>query len=327
MKKRPFPSLRSHTARAQQSAAVGAAASHSSIDTRSLAALLCALCLWASAFAGIRAGLAAYSPGHVALLRFLVASAVLAAHALLTRMRPPAWGDLGHIALAGFLGITVYHVALTFGEVSVTAGAASLLVASVPIITAILSTAFLGERLSRWGWGGTLISFGGVALIVVGEGQGVRFEPGALLIVLAALGTGSYFVLQKPLLRRYSALQLVTWCIWVGTGCMLVFLPGLGVAVRTAAPAATLAIIYMGIFPAALAYVLWSYALSKAPASIVSSFIYVSPVLATLIAWVWLGEVPGILSVAGGVVVLAGVVVVNTRGVRRTAPPSAYPPR
>lgn len=120
-------------------------------DARTLAAIGVTLLPWASAFAAIRAGLTAYAPGTLALLRFLVASTVLGIYALATRMRLPALRDLPAMLLMGLVGITLYHVPLNYGEVTVTAGAASLLIASAPTFTALLATAFLGERLRVWG--------------------------------------------------------------------------------------------------------------------------------------------------------------------------------
>jgi len=284
------------------------------MGTRTLVALGVTLVFWASAFAGIRAGLEAYAPGHLALFRFLVASTVLVGYAALTRMRMPEVRDLPTILLLGFLGFTVYHVAVAYGEVSVTAGAASLLIASGPVFTAFLARVFLGERLNVWGWLGIAVSFLGVALVALGEGEGVRFDQGAFLILLAAFSTSLYFVFQKPYLKKYSAFQFTSYTIWAGTFFMLVFLPGLAHSVQIASLDATLAVVYLGIFPAALAYMTWTYALSQAPASIVTSFLYLSPVLAILIAWVWLGELPLALSMIGGFLSLLGVVLVTTRG-------------
>src|SRR5690606_42088124 len=137
-----------------------------------------------------------------------------------------------------------------------------------------------------------LVSFAGVTLIALGEGSGLNFDPGAALILLSAVATSLYFVFQKPYLKRYSALQFTTYSIWAGTLFMLVFLPGLPRAVATAPLNATLAIVYLGIFPAALAHVTWAYALSPPPASVAMSSLSVNPVLALAAPWLWLRQLP-----------------------------------
>lgn len=281
---------------------------------RTLVALAVTIILWASAFAGIRAGLEAYSPGQLALLRFMIASVALGIVALLTRMRLPSLRDVPAMFLLGFVGFAVYHLALNYGELSVSAGAASLIVASSPVFTALLAAAFLGERLRLWGWLGIALSFAGVAFVALGSEGGFHFDPRAMLIMVSALSSSIYFVMQKPYFRRYSALQLTTFAIWAGTLLMSPYLPGLARALPNAPVGATLAAVYLGLFPAALAYVTWNYALSRTPASIVAPFLYLIPVLAIVIAWVWRSEVPAPVSLVGGTLALGGVVLVNTRG-------------
>lgn len=289
------------------------------MDSRTLLAIGLTILPWASAFAGIRAGLQDYHPAQLTLLRFLVASAVLGVYALAVRMPMPLRKDWGTIFLLSFLGITIYHTALNYGEVTVSSGPAALLIACGPVFTALMSWRFLGERLSAWGWAGISIAFSGVVLIAFGEGGGFRFEPGALLVLLSALVTSVYFVFQKPLLGRYNPLHYTAYSIWAGTVPLLVFSPGLVPAVFHASAAATWSVVYLGIFPGALAYLTWTYALSRAPASRVTSFLYISPVLATLIGFLWLGEVPSAISLTGGAIALVGVVVVNTLGRFRQA--------
>jgi drug/metabolite transporter (DMT)-like permease len=137
--------------------------------------------------------------------------------------------------------------------------------------------------------------------------------------VLSALASSIYFVMQKPLLLRYTPLEVTTYTMWAGTVPMLVFAPGLVAALPHAPASATLSVLYLGVFPAAIAYLAWTAALAKTSASVTSCFLYVSPVLAILIAAVWIHEVPTVLSLVGGAIALAGVIVVNTLG--RPAPP------
>lgn len=279
-----------------------------------IVALSICLILWASAFAGIRLGLRGFGPGELALLRFIIASASLLMYALITRLPMPKLQDLPMLFLMGFLGFTVYHVGLNAGEVAVPAGAASFIIASVPVFSTLLAVIFLQERLTVLGWTGAAISFLGVAVISVGTGTGLKFEPAALYIVLAALGESLFFVLQKPFLSRYSGLQLTTYTIWTGTVFMMVYLPGLISQLGRASAASTLAVAYLGIFPAAIGYVLWSIALSRADVSRVTSTLNLSPILSLIIAFLVLGEVPTALSVVGGAITVAGVIILNTLG-------------
>jgi drug/metabolite transporter (DMT)-like permease len=282
--------------------------------SRTLVALAFTLVVWASAFAGIRAGLNAYSPANLAILRFLVASLALAIYAGIAHFRRPDLSDIPGLILTGAIGITFYNLALNYGETRVTAGAASMLIASTPIWTALAARLWLHEKLTIVGWCGVLVSFAGVALIAIGEGKGIHLSPQALIILAAAVTSALYMILQKHYLGRYSALEFTAYSIWFGTLLMLPFANGLLRSLRTAPASATLAVIYLGIFPGALAYVAWSFVMSHGAAGRTSTLLYVIPIVAVAIAWIWLGEVPRLISLGGGMIALSGVVVVNRFG-------------
>jgi len=286
--------------------------------SRPLLAAVLTVALWASAFPGIRAGLQSYSPLHLALLRYAAAALTLSSYALAKHMRLSPWRDLVKMALLGLVGIAFYGVALNLGEVSVPAAVASFLINTGPVFVALEGRIWLGERLHRTGWLGIFISFCGIAVIAWSGASGVTLDLRALLILGAAVAYSLYSVGQKPLLKHYTAVEFTTCAVTASACFLLVFLPGLPEEIKTAPLSNTLAVLYLGIIPAALGYVTWAYALAHVPATRAASFLYLQPLLVLGIAWVWLGEWPSILALVGGVLVLAGVIVMNFR--RRATP-------
>jgi drug/metabolite transporter (DMT)-like permease len=285
------------------------------------AALAGTVLLWASLFVATRAALPAYGPGHLMLLRFLLASLTLGAVAVVNRPRLPRRADVPALVASGLLGITLCNLGMTYGTQTITAGSASMLASLGPVFAALLATLFLHERLRLWGWVGIAVSFGGVATIALGEGGGVRLELGAALLALGALAQGISFVVQKAVVGRYGPVALISYTIWFGTLPMLVFAPGLLDTITAAPIDATLGVIYLGVVAGALAQCIWAYALSQIPASRASSYLYLIPGLAIVLGWAFLGELPTMLSLVGGAMTLAGVIVVNTLGRERAAAP------
>lgn len=288
-------------------------------------ALVVQMILWGTAFPMIKIALVDLSAPHLTLLRHLVASAAFLPLLLAFRARLlPKRADVPYFMLLGVVGYTVYHLALNYGQTSVSAGAASLIIATAPAITALLAVFMLGERLPALGWVGSAVAFLGVALIVVGDsGEGVTFNAYAWLIVIGAVATSFYAILQRRMFSRYRPIEVAAFATWAGTVPMLAFVPGVVADVAAAAPSALLATLYIGVFPSAVAYTIFAFALSRAPVTVVAAALYMVPVFSLIASWLLVGEVPGSLTVAGGAVAIAGIVLVNVtkqRGARRSVP-------
>jgi drug/metabolite transporter (DMT)-like permease len=130
--------------------------------------------------------------------------------------------------------------------------------------------------------------------------------------VLAATCTAIFNVTQRKLLTRYSPLQTTAYAVAIATLLMVVFTPKLVQEIQIAPAIANGLVIYLGVFPAALSYFLWGYALAKAKnTSQVVGFLYLSPFLATVMAFVGLHEIIPLLSFAGGLIIIAGMVISN----------------
>lgn len=268
--------------------------------------------LWASALIGIKIGLKGYSPGGLAALRYLIASfSLLILYFKIPNRRIPNLKDALHITFIGIMGIGIYNIAINYGEIVVPAGIAGFIVGLMPVFTMIFAFFMLNERVPRKSWWGVLISLLGLFLIAFNERAGFRYDTGLLYILLASVLGSYYAVAQKALFDRYHPLELVILSIWGGTLLLLFYVPDVIRELPAAHWQATAAAAYLGIFPAAIAYALWNYGISKAPAGRASGCLYAMPIIATLLAMIILQEYPKPMELTGGLITLIGAVCIH----------------
>jgi drug/metabolite transporter (DMT)-like permease len=268
---------------------------------------------WASAFPAIRAGLTAFGPLELGSLRFAIAALPCAVLLLIMRPARPTWQEFLRMALRGLVCVSIYTVALNFGERTVSSGAASFIVNVSPILTAAWAMLLLGERFTRAAWIGTALSFGGVTLVAISDDANFTFDAGVLFILLAAFCTSVDAVIQKPLFKRHNGLTVAAWSMIFAA---LFLSPGLPSALQQFASAsneARFAALYLGTVPSFIAYCGWSVTVSRFPASRAANFLYCIPPTATLMGFLWLGETPALLGILGGALALVGVATVNLR--------------
>ncbi|TDV48978.1 DMT family transporter [Actinophytocola oryzae] len=294
-------------------------------DRRSLLAAGVTVVLWASAFVAIRSVGEYYTPGALALGRLFTGAVVLVAFLLVRREGWPARAAWPGILAAGLLWFGLYMVAVNWAEQEIDAGTAAMVVNVGPVLIALLSGWVLREGFSSRVLVGIAVSFGGA--IVVGlsmSGDGHASVLGVLSCVVAAVGYAVAVVSQKSALRHGSALQVPTFSCLVGMVACLPFSGQLVSGVAAAPASATLNVVYLGVLPTGLAFPLWSYALARTSAAKMGATTYLVPALVIVMSWLLLGEVPGRLTFAGGVLCLVGVAVSRTGTVtprrRRNAP-------
>ncbi len=284
-----------------------------SFDPATATAIVVTIVAWASAFPATRAGLAAFGPLELGAVRFAIAAVPAAGFLLIARPTLPRWSEAWRFFVGGLFFVALYTTLLNLGEQTVSAGPASFIINVNPIITAALAMMVLGERFGRGAWLGTAVSFAGIGLIALGEGDALRIDAGALLILGSAFCNSITAVVQKPLFARHKPLTVSAWNMVIGALLLAPFLPNALQQAPAASTEGLVAAIYLGIVPSLIAYASWNIVLSRLPASRASNFMYCVPPVATLMGFVWLGETPSMLSLIGGAMALGGVILVNLK--------------
>jgi drug/metabolite transporter (DMT)-like permease len=278
-----------------------------------LGAALVTVALWASAFVGIRAAGAELGPGPLALLRLAVGSLALGVVVLARRDPFPPRAALPGLLVCGLLWFGVYNVALNEAERRVDAGTAAMLVNVGPVLIAVLAGIVLGEGLPRRLLAGCAVALAGAVVIGLATSDGgLATGWGAALCLVAAAGYAGGVVAQKPLLAKSSALQVTWLACTIGAAACLPFAPAMVGELREAGADAVAWAVYLGIFPTAVGFTTWAYALARTSAGRMGATTYLVPPLAIAMGWAWLGETPPALAVLGGALCLAGVVVTRT---------------
>jgi drug/metabolite transporter (DMT)-like permease len=275
-----------------------------------VAAGLAVVVLWASAFPAIRVAAPGLGVIGLSLVRLAVATLALIAAAPVARIRAPERRRLPLLAAAAFFGMTAYQLLLNASELHVPAATASIVVASAPLVSVAIATLALGERLTRAKVAGSAVAIAGVIVVCVAR-SGASVTSAVWIVVGAAVVQGIYHPLTKPLLRTRSALEVASYAMVAGTVMTVPLLPFGWRDVADASGSAWAAAVYLGLAPSALGFVLWGYAVANLPVATSTSLLYLVPAVAVAIAFVWLGEVPRLDELLGGLIVIAGVVLVG----------------
>jgi drug/metabolite transporter (DMT)-like permease len=274
--------------------------------------------MWASAFVVIRGVGPEVSPGPLALARLGMAALVLTPFAL-TGSRPllPRGATLTRVLAYGVLWFAGYNLALNTAEQYISAGTAALLVNLAPLLIAVGAGIFLGEGFPRPLLIGSVVALVGVATMTLwspdGSGRPMNLL-GALLGLAAAVLYAASVLLQKPTLHVVSPLRSVWMGCVIGSLVLLPFVPDMVRDLAGASPSAVLGVIYLALFPTAMAFTTWAYALNRLPAGRLGALVgYLVTLVALIMSWRFLNEAPNAPMLTGGAICLAGVTISQWR--------------
>ena len=288
-----------------------------------VAAVGVTLMLWASAFVAIRHLGHDFSAGALSLGRLVVGAIALGTVAISRGLPRPRGRDWLGLAVIGVLWFGVYNIALNQGERHVDAGTAAMLIQISPVLIALLATLFLGERFTGWLGLGLLLAFSGVVLIGLSQPGGHNDLIGVLLCLLSALVYSISLVVQKPLVSHLSAIHITWLACTIGALVCLPFAGQLADNVSHASASDIWWVVYLGLFPTAIAFTTYAFALRHMTASSLGITTYLVPPLTIFMSWLFLGEAPPTMAYAGGALALVGVAVAR----RKPHAPRAEPAR
>ncbi len=289
--------------------------------------------IWGSNFSVVKAALTEFSPLAFNSTRFVIASLLLAVFLAASgaRIRFEKMDALRLVGL-GLLGNVLYQALFIYGINGTRAGNAALMLSTVPLIVTVLSVGLKHETISRAGWAGVALSIGGIVLILWGSSRGLSFGSdtmrGDLTMLAAALAWSVYTVLSSPYVQKYGTLPVTAFTMWTGTvGLVAVSTPALAAQDWSSISLpAWGGLVFSGALAIALAYILWYYSIRHLGSSRTAVYSNTVPVVALIVAWLTLGEVPTSVQVAGTALILGGIGLARVRRKPAEVPEDLVPP-
>ena len=278
---------------------------------------------WGTTYVAARVG-AKEMPGFfMAGVRQFISGLLMVLFFLAKGYKFPDWKQLRQLFIQGMLLLCIANGLLTWAMQYISGGLAAVIVALVPLFVALFS-AWLSKtgRISRTAIAGLVIGFAGVLVIFsdyLGEMKKATFVLGLVLSLLSVISWSYGTVYSK---RLHS-----TTTILFGVGLQMLFagvvmlivcgLTGQYTSLTTATPQAIAALAYLVVFGSLVAYSAYVFALKKLPATQVTIYAYINPVVAVLAGWLLLAEKMTFVMLAGMVITLAGVYLVNRASRKR----------
>ena len=284
--------------------------------TKSVLFALITILLWSSAFPLTKVATAYIAPNALGFLRCSIAALILVVIGIINKIKLPRKPI--HVLLffiSGGLGFTLYMITFNTGMLTLSSAMASLVIATTPVLTAIGASIIYKERIKPLGWACIATAFLGVAILLL-WGSHLSLSSGCIWILCASSVFCGYNLMNRKLLSMgYNSVECVTWSILCGALLLLPFAPAAAAQAAGATWEALLTVVYLGAMPSAAAYLFWSRAFSMAKkTSDVTNFQFLTPLVSTVLGFIILGEIPGVSTLVGGVIIISSIVLFGLKG-------------
>lgn len=281
---------------------------------------------WGTSFAGVKIGLTYVSQVELVLTRLLIATALFAIILFLVRNKIDVRikrEDYGLLAWLSFIGVASYYPIQTLGVNWTITIHTALIMATSPILTAVMAVFINKERMNKYAALGIAVAFTGVSMIIMsGDNSAAASNPnmlyGDLILMINSL-TWAYFTIKgSELMKKYLPFVAMAYIFIIGTLMIIPFAvvysfyqPVNIIKSFTSGYELIAIFLYLGGLCSVYSYFFWYKAVKEIGPVKTSVFMYLNPLFAMMVGISILGEKVNMYSALGGVLVLAGVYIVN----------------
>ena len=270
-----------------------------------------AIFFWATAFVLTKVVLKEVDVTTLGVLRYFFASIIVIFILIKQKISLPALKDIPAFVFAGFSGYAGYIVFFNMATLLSSPSTLSVINALAPAITAIVAYFIFNEKIKIIGWISMGISFCGILILTLWNGT-LTVNKGVIYMLIGCVLLSLYNISQRYLTKKYSSFDVSMYSMLIGGILLVIYSPSSITNMFSISLTSLTLIIYMSIFPSIISYFFWTKAFEIAKHTTeVTSFMFVTPVLATLMGIIILGDIPKLSTLIGGVVIILGMIIFN----------------
>ena len=274
-----------------------------------------AIISWALAFVLTKIGMEHYSCWGLSFWRYWFSVGAVFVLVIAYKLSKPAKEDIKWFFLSGLLGFALYTILFSTGTALVSATTSSLVIATSPVMAAMVGSAFYKEKLKAYQWIAIAIEFSGIGVLTMWNGV-MSINVGVIWLLSAAFSFCLFNFVQRKLLQKYPPMSTAVYSILAGAIWMLPFTKTAVEEISTASFDLIVLLILLALVCSLLANLSWSKALRNAEkTTYVTNYMFITPIATAILGFVMISEIPDLATIVGGSIVLMGMLLFNKESV------------